>query len=230
VKTDDDQLRRGEEMKIGTTELIVIIIIALVVFGPGKLPELGRMIGKAIGSIKHYSDPNTWEKAAAAQEAELRKEERESDNKAGAAQDEPAGAAANAGETADEAGHATAQGGASGNEAASTAAGEAASGIEAAGSVAAAADAALADVDGRTAGVSGDNTASDDGFPIKIDVSAEVSEEDARHFDEMEGKSIDEIASSLLKAGSKQEAPAAGQDEPVSKQEAPAAGQEAKDE
>jgi len=40
--------------RIGTTELIVIFIIALLVFGPSKLPELGRIAGRTIGSIKKY--------------------------------------------------------------------------------------------------------------------------------------------------------------------------------
>ncbi|VBB06267.1 bacterial sec-independent translocation tatb protein signature [Lucifera butyrica] len=33
-------------------ELIVILIIALVVFGPGKLPEVGRALGKGIQEFK----------------------------------------------------------------------------------------------------------------------------------------------------------------------------------
>ena len=37
---------------LGTTELIVILIIALVVFGPSKLPEIGRAIGKGIYEFK----------------------------------------------------------------------------------------------------------------------------------------------------------------------------------
>ncbi|MGE4277001.1 MAG: twin-arginine translocase TatA/TatE family subunit [Lawsonibacter sp.] len=41
-------------MRIGTTELILILAVALVIFGPSKLPELGRLAGKAIGSFKHY--------------------------------------------------------------------------------------------------------------------------------------------------------------------------------
>ena len=37
---------------IGATELLVILGIALVVFGPGKLPELGQTLGKAIREFK----------------------------------------------------------------------------------------------------------------------------------------------------------------------------------
>ena len=34
------------------THLIVIMLIVLVIFGPGKLPELGNAIGKAIRDFK----------------------------------------------------------------------------------------------------------------------------------------------------------------------------------
>ncbi len=135
-------------MRIGTTELILVIIIALVVFGPGKLPELGRMLGKAIGSIKHYSDPNTWEKQASAEEAELRKEEREN---------------------------------------------------AAVSDTTAAAVGVAADDNSVPAG-SGSEAQPEDGLPIRIDVSAEAPDEDASDLSEMEGKSIDEIAGSLLKS------------------------------
>jgi sec-independent protein translocase protein TatA len=37
---------------IGIPELILILIVALVVFGPGKLPEIGRSLGKSIGEFK----------------------------------------------------------------------------------------------------------------------------------------------------------------------------------
>ncbi|WIW71361.1 MULTISPECIES: twin-arginine translocase TatA/TatE family subunit [Anaerosinus] len=37
---------------IGMPELILILIIGLVVFGPGKLPEVGRAIGKSLQEFK----------------------------------------------------------------------------------------------------------------------------------------------------------------------------------
>lgn len=37
---------------LGMQELIVILIIALVVFGPAKLPELGKALGKSIREFK----------------------------------------------------------------------------------------------------------------------------------------------------------------------------------
>jgi sec-independent protein translocase protein TatA len=41
---------------IGMPELIVILVIALIFFGPGKLPEMGSMIGKAIRGFKKAMD------------------------------------------------------------------------------------------------------------------------------------------------------------------------------
>ena len=37
---------------IGIPELILILVIALIVFGPGKLPEVGKSIGSAIREFK----------------------------------------------------------------------------------------------------------------------------------------------------------------------------------
>jgi TatA/E family protein of Tat protein translocase len=41
---------------VGPTELILIFIIALLVFGPKKLPEIGKSVGKAIREFKKASD------------------------------------------------------------------------------------------------------------------------------------------------------------------------------
>lgn len=37
---------------IGMPELIVIFVIALIVFGPNKLPDLGKSLGEAIRGFK----------------------------------------------------------------------------------------------------------------------------------------------------------------------------------
>lgn len=39
-------------MKMGTTELLVILAIVIVVFGPTQLPKLSRMFGKSIKSFR----------------------------------------------------------------------------------------------------------------------------------------------------------------------------------
>jgi len=55
---------------IGMPELIVIFVIALVVFGPRKLPELGRSLGKAIAEFKRATNElqNTLEEEIRADE------------------------------------------------------------------------------------------------------------------------------------------------------------------
>ena len=37
---------------IGIPELLLILVVALVIFGPGKLPEIGNSLGKSIGEFK----------------------------------------------------------------------------------------------------------------------------------------------------------------------------------
>jgi TatA/E family protein of Tat protein translocase len=41
---------------IGMPELMVIMVIALIIFGPRKLPELGRSLGKSLGEFKRASN------------------------------------------------------------------------------------------------------------------------------------------------------------------------------
>ena len=40
-------------MPIGPMELIIILVIALVVFGPKRLPDMGRSLGKAIREFRN---------------------------------------------------------------------------------------------------------------------------------------------------------------------------------
>lgn len=58
---------------IGTTELLVVLLVALLVFGPRKLPELGRSLGRALNQVRAASDDlkSTWE-AEALRETEAR--------------------------------------------------------------------------------------------------------------------------------------------------------------
>ena len=37
---------------LGLTELVVVLIVALIVFGPGKLPQVGKALGKGIAEFK----------------------------------------------------------------------------------------------------------------------------------------------------------------------------------
>lgn len=37
---------------IGATELIILLVLALIIFGPGKLPEVGKAVGKSFREFK----------------------------------------------------------------------------------------------------------------------------------------------------------------------------------
>lgn len=43
-------------LNIGPQELLLILVVALVVVGPERLPELGRTIGKALRSLRSAQD------------------------------------------------------------------------------------------------------------------------------------------------------------------------------
>ncbi len=48
---------------LGMPEIIVIFILALIIFGPRKLPELGKTLGKGLAEFKKASNElrQTWE-------------------------------------------------------------------------------------------------------------------------------------------------------------------------
>ncbi len=41
---------------IGMPEMLVILVIALIIFGPRKLPELGKSLGKSLAEFKRASN------------------------------------------------------------------------------------------------------------------------------------------------------------------------------
>ena len=43
-------------MRIGTNELLIILVVALLIFGPKNLPKLGKMFGKTINGFKKGMD------------------------------------------------------------------------------------------------------------------------------------------------------------------------------
>lgn len=41
---------------LGLPELVLIFVVALLLFGPRKLPEIGRTVGKALGEFRRASN------------------------------------------------------------------------------------------------------------------------------------------------------------------------------
>lgn len=48
---------------LGMQEIIIIFVLALIIFGPRKLPELGKSLGKGLAEFKKASNElkQTWE-------------------------------------------------------------------------------------------------------------------------------------------------------------------------
>jgi TatA/E family protein of Tat protein translocase len=79
---------------IGMPELIIILVIALIIFGPRKLPELGRSLGKSIGEFRKASNElrNTLDDEIRAEEQKEQRAKTEAEQKSAldAAQTKPA--------------------------------------------------------------------------------------------------------------------------------------------
>ena len=64
---------------LGFPEIVIIFIVALVIFGPRKLPELGRSLGKGLSEFKKASNElkRTWEDEVEAVKHEVKVEQDE---------------------------------------------------------------------------------------------------------------------------------------------------------
>ena len=56
---------------LGSTELLFILVMALVFFGPRKLPQLSRSLGKSLAEFRRASEDfkRTWEREVALEES-----------------------------------------------------------------------------------------------------------------------------------------------------------------
>ena len=56
---------------LGSTELLLILVVALIFFGPRKLPQLARSMGKGLAEFRKASDDfkRTWEREVALESA-----------------------------------------------------------------------------------------------------------------------------------------------------------------
>jgi sec-independent protein translocase protein TatA len=54
---------------LGIQEMIIIFVIALIIFGPKKMPEIGKSLGKGIAEFKKASSDlmKTWEEETSAE-------------------------------------------------------------------------------------------------------------------------------------------------------------------
>ena len=78
--TYTDQRDRTIKMwNLGFPEIVIIFIVALVIFGPRKLPELGRSLGKGLSEFKKASNElkRTWEDEVEAVKHEVEVEQDE---------------------------------------------------------------------------------------------------------------------------------------------------------
>ncbi len=55
---------------LGIPELVVILVVALIIFGPKKLPELGKNLGKGLKSFKQGIDEASEEFKAEVKDSE----------------------------------------------------------------------------------------------------------------------------------------------------------------
>ncbi|MCI0489518.1 MAG: twin-arginine translocase TatA/TatE family subunit [Blastocatellia bacterium] len=60
-------------MNLGWPEILTVLVIALIIFGPRKLPELGKTLGQALTQFRKASDDfkRTWEDEVEAEKLKL---------------------------------------------------------------------------------------------------------------------------------------------------------------
>ena len=68
-------------MRIGTNEMLIILVVVLLIFGPKNLPKLGKMFGKTMKNFKEgmddVEDDGETKKTEAKSEDEAEKKDEE---------------------------------------------------------------------------------------------------------------------------------------------------------
>ena len=63
-------------MRIGTNELLIILVVVLLIFGPKNMPKLGKMFGKTMNNFKKGMEESEEEDATTAK-AETKTEKKD---------------------------------------------------------------------------------------------------------------------------------------------------------
>ena len=74
-KTDYIKVRNCNMFHMGMPELILVLVIVLIVFGPKKLPEIGKSLGRSLKEFKQETNSERKTEDTAAL-AEAKKEEK----------------------------------------------------------------------------------------------------------------------------------------------------------
>ena len=64
-------------MRIGTNELLIILVVVLLIFGPKNLPKLGKMFGKTMNNFKKGMEESDDEAETAKAETKTEKKDDE---------------------------------------------------------------------------------------------------------------------------------------------------------
>ena len=68
-------------MKIGTTELLIILLVVILIFGPSQLPKLFNIFGKSIKGLRKGMDESKEAPAETAEAKPVKDETPESESK-----------------------------------------------------------------------------------------------------------------------------------------------------
>ena len=64
-------------MRIGTNELLIILVVALLIFGPKNLPKLGKMFRKTMNNFKKGMEEGEEEENTSKAETQTEKKDDE---------------------------------------------------------------------------------------------------------------------------------------------------------